>query len=283
MKAGLIWADTLCQLNSSTFALMLPQLLERAAQQGVNAILMPSITTADCTQLKTLASTHCDQIPGLVYTLGIHPLYVDQVTEDDLVMLQKQIEHALPDPRFVGLGEIGLDYFVAGGDVAKQEFIFRAQLDIAEQFQLPVVLHSRRAHDQILKALRLRAKISGVVHAFNGSIQQAEQFIGLGFKLSFGGAATYARALQIRRLLEELPLESLLIETDAPDMPPSWLKEQDGLFNEPAYLPRIAQELSNIRNVPIEEFSKAVWGNTMQAFPRWSALMANISNPPTVS
>jgi TatD DNase family protein len=156
-------------------------------------------------------------------------------------------------------------------------------LDLAEQYQLPVILHVRRSQDPILKALRKRKVPSGIAHAFNGSHQQAEQFIELGFKLGFGGAATYDRALQIRRLLKELPLDSIVTETDAPDIPPAWLKEEGGAFNEPALLPRIALQLADIRGMSDEAFSKAVWENALQVLPRWSSLMANNSNPQSAS
>ena len=133
----------------------------------------------------------------------------------------------------------------------------------------------RRSQDAILKALRRRNIPGGIAHAFNGSMQQAEQFIGLGFKLGFGGAATYERALQIRRLLKELPIESIVTETDSPDIPPAWLKAEGIAFNEPAFLPRIARELARIRGTGEVEFANAVWRNAMQVLPRWSALCAN--------
>jgi TatD DNase family protein len=184
----------------------------------------------------------------------------------------------LDDPRFVGIGEIGLDYFVEGLDPQRQEYFFHAQLDLAQQFQQPVILHVRRSQDAILKALRKRKVPSGIAHAFNGSHQQAEQFIDLGFKLGFGGAATYDRALQIRRLLQEMPLDCIVTETDSPDIPPAWLKEEGGKFNEPALLPRIATQLADIRGISEAVFSQAVWQNAMQALPRWSSLMTNIQN-----
>jgi TatD DNase family protein len=209
----------------------------------------------------------------LVYTLGIHPLYTNQAKEGDVAILQQEVAQSLSDPRFVGVGEIGLDYFVEGLDPHKQEYFFNAQLDLAQQFQLPVILHVRRSQDAILKALRRRKISGGIAHAFNGSFQQAEQFIELGFKLGFGGAATYERALQIRRLLTELPIDSIVTETDAPDIPPSWLREEGIAFNEPGFLPRIARLLASIRGINEAEFSAAVWRNAMQVLPRWQKLI----------
>jgi TatD DNase family protein len=258
-------------------------MMVRTAGEGVQAILLPTVQASDWDQATSLVNQYSKQIPGLVYTLGIHPLYVQKAKESDIDFLKIQIKKSLDDPRFVGVGEIGLDYFVEGLDPQRQEYFFHAQLDLAEQFQLPVILHVRRSQDAVLKALRKRKVPSGIAHAFNGSHQQAEQFIELGFKLGFGGAATYDRALQIRRLLQEMPLECIVTETDSPDIPPAWLKEEGGKFNEPALLPRIASQLAKIRGVSDEVFANAVWQNAMQALPRWSNLMTNISNPQSAS
>ena len=283
----LAWVDTHCHLDAPEFAGSLPEITLRAAAQGVSAILLPTVQASDWSLARNLAEQYGGQIPGLVYTLGIHPLYINHAQEGDIATLKIHIQNSLSDPRFVGVGEIGLDYFVEGLDPQRQEYFFHAQLDLAEQFQLPVILHVRRSQDAILKALRKRKVPSGIAHAFNGSHQQAKQFIELGFKLGFGGAATYDRALQIRRLLQELPLESIVTETDAPDIPPAWLKEEGGQFNEPALLPRIAKQLAEIRGVSEAVFASAVRQNAMQALPRWSTLMtSNLSyqsNPLKVS
>ena len=272
VSKDLAWIDTHCHLDAPEFGDILPEIVSRAVSQGVQAILLPTVQASDWGRAKYLANQYSKQIPGLVYTLGIHPLYIKQAQESDLDLLKNQIEQSLSDPRFVGIGEIGLDYFVEDLDPQRQEYFFHAQLDLAEQFQLPVILHVRRSQDAILKALRKRKVPSGIAHAFNGSHQQAEQFIELDFKLGFGGAATYDRALQIHRLLKDLPLDCIVTETDAPDIPPAWLKEEGGTFNEPALLPRIAKKLADIRGMSDEAFSNAVWQNAMQALPRWSKL-----------
>jgi len=245
--------------------------------------LLPAVKVGDCQHVRELAKEYSQLISGLVYTLGIHPLYTNQAQEGDIAILEQEISQSLADPRFVGIGEIGLDYFVEGLDPHKQEYFFNAQLDLAQQFQLPVILHVRRSQDIILKALRRRKIPGGIAHAFNGSFQQAEQFIELGFKLGFGGAATYERALQIRRLLTDLPIDSIVSETDAPDIPPAWSREEGLAFNEPAFLPRIARTLASIRGVNEADFALAVWRNAMQALPRWSALCADLSNPKLAS
>ncbi|MBU3624749.1 TatD family hydrolase [Polynucleobacter sp. JS-Safj-400b-B2] len=271
-----MWIDTHCHLDAPEFADILNAIIQRATQHKVKAILLPAVKAADCTSVKALTHQFSQIIPGLVYTLGIHPLYTNQSQESDIEILEKHIIQSLSDPRFVGVGEIGLDYFVENLDPHKQEFFFNAQLDLAQKYQLPVIMHVRRSQDAILKSLRRRNIPGGIAHAFNGSFQQADQFIELGFKLGFGGAATYERALQIRRLLKELPLDSIVTETDAPDIPPAWLREEGIAFNEPAFLPRIAKELALVRGISEAEFASAVWRNAMQALPRWSALCADI-------
>lgn len=273
-----MWIDTHCHLDAPEFADSLPNVIRAAKENNVKAILLPAVKAADCLHVKEMAHQYSQEIPGLVYTLGIHPLYTNQAQESDIQILEQQIVESLSDPRFVGVGEIGLDYFVEDLDPHKQEFFFNAQLDLAQKYQLPVILHVRRSQDAILKALRRRNIPSGIAHAFNGSFQQAEQFIELGFKLGFGGAATYGRALQIRRLLKELPLDSIVTETDAPDIPPSWLREEGIAFNEPGFLPRIAKELALVRGVGDAQFASAAWTNAMQALPRWSALCAGTPN-----
>ena len=271
-----MWIDTHCHLDAPEFADSLDTVIQAATEKNVKAILLPAVKVADCTHVRELVHQYSQEIPGLVYTLGIHPLYTNQAQEGDIETLEKRIVESLSDPRFVGMGEIGLDYFVEDLDPHKQEFFFNAQLDLAQKYQLPVILHVRRSQDSILKALRRRNIPSGIAHAFNGSFQQAEQFIELGFKLGFGGAATYERALQIRRLLKELPLDSIVTETDSPDIPPAWLRGEGIAFNEPAFLPRIAKELALVRGVSDAKFASAVWGNAMQVLPRWSALCAGI-------
>ena len=277
------WIDTHCHLDAPEFQDILLQIVDSANSSDVKALLLPTVQASDWDRAKKLAHQFGEQIPGLVYTLGIHPLYINHAQESDINILKTQIEYSLNDPRFVGIGEIGLDYFVEGLDSRRQEYFFHRQLDLAEQFQLPVILHVRRSQDAILKALRKRKIPGGIAHAFNGSHQQAEQFIALGFKLGFGGAATYDRALQIRRLLLEMPLESIVTETDAPDIPPAWLREEGWVTNEPGLLPRIARQLADIRGMDHGEFSLAIWQNAMQVLPRWSRLMAGNLNPAIAS
>ena len=282
MQGNFVWIDTHCHLDAAEFNLNLPQVIQSAVSQNVRAILLPAVCAEGFNDVQNLVAEYAQQIPGLVYTLGIHPLYVNQAKEEDLQTLATKIQESLSDKRFVGIGEIGLDYFVEGVDQERQEIFFHKQLDLAKKFNLPVVLHVRRSQDAVLKALRQRRIFGGIAHAFNGSFQQAEQFIGMGFKLGFGGAATYTRALQIRRLLTELPIDSIVTETDSPDIPPAWLRDsfladnmKNKLRNEPSFLPKIAMELAKIRGMSNLDFSIAAWKNAMDVFPRWRELVAN--------
>ncbi len=268
-----MWLDTHCHLDAPEFLSDIESIIRRAKNAGVRGILLPAVRAQDFEAVQEITHRFKQEIPYLVYTLGIHPLYTDRASERDLTTLENAVAYAQDDPHFVGIGEIGLDYFVAELDPHRQALFFLAQLDLAQQYQLPVILHVRRSQDQILKALRQRKLSGGIAHAFNGSFQQAEQFIGLGFKLGFGGAATYERALQIRRLAGELPLDAIVTETDSPDIPPAWLRSEQERRNEPAYLPRIAQVLAEIRGMQPNTLSQAVISNVSQALPRWGQLL----------
>ena len=194
--------------------------------------------------------------------------------EDDLVALRAAVEAALDDPRFVAIGEIGLDYFIPmlcePAMREKQEFFFREQLRIARDFELPVLMHVRRSQDQVLKHVRQIRPPGGIAHAFNGSFQQAQTFIDLGFKLGFGGAMTFTRALQIRRLATTLPLDAIVLETDAPDISPAWIHPAR---NSPEYLPAIGAVLAELRGMALEEVRAATMANAIAALPRLAAVL----------
>jgi TatD DNase family protein len=192
----------------------------RRERPGVARIVIPAVDAASFAEVRDCCTSHVGCAPAY----GIHPLYVHQADETDLDALRGWLQRAAagPDPP-VALGEIGLDFFVAEPDVARQERFFIEQLRIARDADLPVLLHVRRSVDQVLKYLRRIRVPGGIAHAFNGSRQQAEEFIRLGFRLGFGGALTYSGSTRIRQLAASLPLASIVLETDAPDMPPAWL------------------------------------------------------------
>ncbi|RYF68405.1 MAG: TatD family deoxyribonuclease, partial [Comamonadaceae bacterium] len=211
-------------------------------------------------------------------------LYTGRAEDEDLNRLAAELEQHREDSRLVAIGEIGLDYFVEGLDPARQERFYRAQLQLARRFDLPVILHVRRSSDKLLKGLRELPVQGGIAHAFNGSLQQAQAFIGLGFKLGFGGATTYDRALQLRRLATELPEEALVMETDAPDIQPHWLyttaaERANGRpqgRNAPGELPRIAEVLAQLRGQPVQALAVATSRNARAALPRLGALLAPV-------
>jgi TatD DNase family protein len=213
-------------------------------------------------------------LPNCVYALGIHPLYVPQAAPEDLNRLREAVQLAMADERFVGIGEIGLDFFVpeltTDAMREKQTYFYVEQLKIAREFDLPVILHVRRSQDMLLKHLRRISVVGGIAHAFNGSEQQAQAFISLGFALGFGGAMTFTRALQIRRLATGLPLSAVVLETDAPDISPAWLHPG---VNTPAQLPRIAAVLAELRGQPLAEIAAQTSNNVARVLPRLGNLM----------
>ncbi|HEX7643068.1 MAG TPA: TatD family hydrolase [Burkholderiaceae bacterium] len=260
-----MWIDTHCHLDAGEFGGQGGAVAARAAQSGVTRIVIPAVEVANFPAVAQLAGA----TPGAHYALGIHPMYVARAEEGDLVLLREAIAQARDDERFVAVGEIGLDFFVPelreGPLRDKQEHFYSEQLKIAREFKLPVLLHVRRSQDIILKYLRRIAVPGGIAHAFNGSFQQAETFIGLGFKLGFGGEMTYTRSRQIRRLAAELPLDAIVLETDAPDIPPAW--EQPG-HNTPEHLPRIGAVFAELRGMSLGEAADATSANAHAVLPR---------------
>lgn len=253
--------DTHCHLDAAEFDADRDAVTQRAFAAGVDAIVVPAVAVANLDAVRTLA-LHDDRI---VYALGIHPLYVPHAADDDLVRLRERIVAWHEDERFVAIGEIGLDFFVEGHDRARQERFFDEQLRMAREFDLPVLLHVRRAHDAVLKRLRRTRPVSGIAHAFNASVQQATQFLELGFALGFGGALTFERALRIRRLVRELPSEAAVLETDAPDLAPQWIARSR---NEPAEVARIARAFADLRGESLERTIADTSTNACRALPR---------------
>ncbi len=262
--------DSHCHLDAQEFGNAALAIARRSAEQGVRWIVMPAVGRENFEVVRTLAH----QFDGGVYALGIHPMYVPSAPEADLAALREQVDQSLSDPRFIGVGEIGLDFFIPelreGALRDKQEFFYVEQLKIARDAGLPVILHVRRSQDTLLKYLR-RVRVSGgLAHAFNGSEQQAKAFIDLGFALGFGGAMTFTRALQIRRLAATLPPTALALETDAPDISPAWLHPA---VNTPEQLPSIAAVLAELRGQPVAEIARQTTENVARVLPRLGSLM----------
>jgi TatD DNase family protein len=271
------WIDTHCHLDAAEFDADRAAVRARAARAGVVHCVLPAVAPGNFAAVRELAHAHGDS-----YALGIHPLCTGETAEEALALLDRELAARRDDPRLVALGEIGLDYFVPGLDAGRQELFYREQLALARLHGLPVLLHVRRSADALLKHLR-RMPVTGIAHAFNGSAQQAAAFVGLGFRLGFGGTATYERSQQIRRLAVELPLDTLVLETDAPDIPPHWLYrtaeqraggEPQGR-NDPAQLPRIGAAIAGLRGMAPEELAAATARNAIAALPRLEALLSS--------
>ena len=242
--------DTHCHLDAAEFDADRALVIADAVSAGVGALLIPAVEVANFAAVKALcAAKPAGELAAgrlaMYAAYGIHPMYTPQATDDNIITLRQWLRDEKP----LAVGEIGLDGFVPGLDMARQEWFLVEQLKLAREFDLPVVLHIRRAQDLVLKHLRRIGVKGGIAHAFNGSRQQADAFIRLGFKLGFGGAMTFTGSSRIRALASELPLESLVLETDAPDIAPSWLA---GRRNTPGQLAGIAEVLATLRGVAPE-------------------------------
>ena len=277
-----MWIDTHCHLDAPEFgpdhglALRARAL---AAQRGVGLCVIPAVMRRNLDTVRLLAHQMGD-----AYALGIHPLYVPQAADEDLDALDAALIAHRGDQRLVAVGEIGLDFFVPAlcepAMRTRQAYFYRAQLRLARKHDLPVILHVRRSADAVLKHLRELPTGGGIAHAFNGSAEQAKAFTSLGFSLGFGGASTFEPAKRLRALAAELPLSALVLETDAPDIPPQWLyataAEREGGklqgLNTPAELPRIGEVIAELRGLSPEELAAVTTANAVRVLPRLAAL-----------
>ena len=255
-----MWTDTHLHLDASEYDSDRAAVVQRARELHVTRFVLPAVGAFNFDEVKSLAHS----IPGAVYCLGIHPMFVDKAKEEDLLTLKQKIQASIDDPKFAGLGEIGLDGFVPGLNWDKQVQFFHAQLKLARDFDVPVVMHVRKAQDSVLKGLRIYKPRSGIAHAFNGSFQQAYHFLNLNMCLGFGGASTFTRALQLRRLAAELPEDAMVLETDGPDIAPEWINKQR---NAPEHLPRIAQAIAELRGLSLQALSVQTQLNSQRMLP----------------
>lgn len=282
-----MWIDTHCHLDAPELhrsGLHPLALRAQARAAGVALCVYPAVQRSNWDAVRTLAHQ-----TGDAYALGIHPLYVPQASDGDLHQLEVALQRHQHDPRLVAVGEIGLDFFVPAlcepAMRERQLYFYRAQLRLAQRYGLPVILHVRRSADALLKPLRElavqgRPVLGGIAHAFNGSVQQAQALLALGFKLGFGGAVTFDTARRLRQLATDLPLDALVLETDAPDIPPQWLyvgatartAGQPQGINTPAELPRIGAVVAGLRGVPPVALATATTANACAALPRLTAL-----------
>jgi TatD DNase family protein len=274
------WIDTHAHLDAGEFDADRDAMVARARDAGVRQIVLPAVAPSNFDTVRALAARH-----GFVYALGTHPMAVPSLATDDAVeRLGEVLDARRADPRMVAVGEIGIDGFdpacTTDDAMVKQRRVLDAQLALARAHALPVVMHVRKAVDLVLAALRRTEVPGGIAHAFNGSLEQAMVFVAMGFRLGFGGAMTFERALHLRRLARELPLGSIVLETDAPDIAPQWLyrtraQREAGatMRNEPAELPRFAATLAELRGISMLEIAAATSHNACAALPKLAALL----------
>ena len=252
------FVDTHCHFDFPPFTGAEAESLHLAQQSGVRDIIVPAVTADRFHGILSLAK----KFPQLYAALGLHPLYIAQHTDDDLALLDTLLSQR--DPRVVAVGEIGLDLFMETPMFEQQQRLLKAQFALAKRETLPVILHSRRSHDQLAAMLR-QAKLpaTGVVHGFAGSLSQAQAFIKLGFAIGVGGTISYARAQKTRQVMAQLPLSSLLLETDAPDMP---LQGFQGQPNRPERAAAVFDMLCELRPESPEDIAAALLANTRRVF-----------------
>ena len=274
-----MWIDTHCHLDAPEFDADRNAVRQQARAAGVGLCVLPAVQRRDWAGVQALVAQHGD-----AYALGIHPLYVPQAMDADPDALDVALNAAHDDPRLVAVGEIGLDFFVPAlctPEMRERQWrLYLAQLSLAKKHDLPVILHVRRSADLLLKGLRQVGVRGGIAHAFNGSVQQAKAFIELGFALGFGGAMTFERATALRALARTLPMQALVLETDAPDIPPQWLYRtaearangQTQGRNSPAELPRMAQVLADLRGMDLRDVQMQTTANARRALPKLAHL-----------
>jgi TatD DNase family protein len=273
------WVDTHAHLDAAEFDPDRADVIARAQAAGVRMVVLPAVAVSNFATVRDLAHEH-----GFAYALGIHPMAVPNADERDVDRLHEALAAHRDDPRLVAVGEIGIDGFeptcTAPDAMAKQQRFLVAQLKLARDVALPVVLHVRRSVDQVLAALRRIDVPGGIAHAFNGSREQAFAFVAMGFRLGFGGAMTFERALQLRRLAATLPSHAIVLETDSPDIAPQWLyrtrEQRDAgatMRNQPGEHPRIAHTLVDLRGRSLHEIAATTTHNACAALPKLSALL----------
>lgn len=248
--------DTHCHLDFDCFNPDRAQIIEQCQHDGITRIVVPGVTAQRWPRQLQL----CRQYQALYPAVGLHPYFLSEHHPDDLDTLQQTLQQ---HPEITAIGEIGLDYQLDLPRKPQLQWLHR-QLEIAEQFKLPVLLHVRKAHDEMIKALKQHHINQGIAHAFNGSLQQAHQYINLGFKLGFGGMLTYPRSRRLHRLAQNIPLEHIVLETDAPDM--TGVRHQ-GQRNSPCYIIETLQMLADLRKTSIETIANVTWDNSSFLLP----------------
>ena len=262
--------DTHCHIDLEVFDEDRYEVLDRCLKEGINHIVVPGIETETWDRLDKM----CSENAGLYPAYGLHPMYVDQHSDDDIKTLENKLRTSKP----IAVGEIGLDFYfqsMKNNDLTqknkeRQIYLLENQLALAHSHHLPVILHVRKAHDIMLSILESNPVVGGICHAFNGSMEQAHRYIELGFKLGFGGMLTYERSHKLHRLAKQLPIESIVLETDAPDMTVS---SHRGERNSPEYLPECLAALAQTRNEDVLVVAEQTTANAkaVLSFPEYNS------------
>ncbi len=252
--------DSHCHLDFPAFAQDRAAVIAHSQALGVEKIIVVGVTRQYWPRLwNTVSNTD-----GLYAAFGLHPYFLAEHQDGDIQALIELLRKYAQHPKLCAVGEIGLDFSLQELDPKQQINLFTQQVAIAAEFNLPVIIHSRRANAQVTALLK-KAQLprAGIIHAFSGSYEEAMEYIKLGFLLGFGGAATWSRATRLQNVLSRLPIDSIVLETDSPDMPPQWLA---GQRNSPEQLPKICQHLAGIYGIPSTEFAAHTTGNAQRLF-----------------
>ena len=247
--------DSHCHLDVAEFETDLPETLDRARATGVSGFIVPAIGAARWAHLAELAARFPDFHPGY----GLHPMFLAEHTDADLAALPDWIKR----PECVAVGECGLDFFVPGLDVECQESIFIEHIRLAGVFNKPLIIHARKATERVIQLLKQYGPATGVIHSYSGSLEQARQLVDMGFLLGIGGPLTYPRSTRLRAIVKEIPLQFLLLETDAPDQP---MSGEQGRRNEPEKLIRVAEAVAEARAISVGEVATQTTGNAERLF-----------------
>lgn len=247
--------DSHSHLDAPEFELDRSAVVERARSEGVRQQLLPAVEFASWNHLKDV----CSQFSGLYPAYGLHPMYLGSHRPEHIPALRHWIEAEKPN----AVGECGLDFFVEGLDAEQQRFYFIEQLKLAREFELPVVVHARRAVDEVIASIKKIGSLKGVIHSYSGSEEQARQLFNLGFSLGIGGPITYDRAQRLRRLVTAMPMDFLLLETDSPDQPNA---DYRGHRNEPARMIDVLKVVAGLRGESEAEIAVATTRNAERLF-----------------
>ena len=247
--------DSHCHIDFEQFDADRAQVIQRASSASIKKIIVPGVMKSTWQKIKSC----CDQFPSLYPCFGLHPYFINKHQPEHLLDLKSWIDSNNP----VAVGECGLDFYLKNLDTDLQTLYFEQQLDIALEFNLPVVIHARKSTEAVIKAIKKRKGLRGMVHSYSGSYEQAIQLIQLGFYLSFGGAITYEKSTRLHKLVQQLPLESILVETDAPDQP---VANSTDKRNEPLFILDVIQRVAELHKTSNDHISAITAKNSSELF-----------------